>query len=452
MYRLKDGVTSVKTMNIWDVDRVHAVVKEHLPNWTIMGIPKKITGNAKVKLVCPRGHENEKQLHKIDDDNGLGCKECNRIKAREDCYEKFVNLCHQEGYKMVSTVDDLIKSDKSPAQTKLKLTCPNGEPYNVAYTHFSSRGNRCSCKKCKPHGATKGKKYTRWTQEKVERVYLETGLIFHGEFKTVREKYKTECTKCGHVWKPYAYAILNNGQGCPVCSGSRGTLGTITKWVQENRPEFEVLQGQEYKNTMTHIKIKCKKHNEVFSITPNNFKSGYNGCTQCNSEKQSKVTKKMVEQYDLSGSNSPCWNGLTPLKTYLRSQLNEWKQHSMQHYNYTCQITGKSFDVIHHTTAFSYIVQKTMSLLGYPIYEEVGMYTGEQLDNITNVCLWLHDWYGYGIPLTNEEHDLYHSSEYAGMTNINIDSFMDFMDDRGVHISELYQQKLKNNRLELNYQ
>lgn len=37
----------------------------------------------------------------------------------------------------------------------------------------------------------------------------------------------------------------------------------------------------EYKNTHTHVKIKCKKHNHIFTQTPAHHLSGKNGCEIC---------------------------------------------------------------------------------------------------------------------------------------------------------------------------
>src|SRR5690625_3761976 len=194
----------------------------------------------------------------------------------------------------------------------------------------------------------------------------------------------------------------------------------------------------------------------------NDFKKGHNGCSQCNRERRSFNTSKMnsqYEMYDQSGSNNSMWNGLSPLKQYLRGQLTDWKKESMEHYDYKCTITGKPFHDNHHITSFHNIVERTMHITGLPIHDEIGKYNNDELDRIVEVFHGLHKLYGHGALMSKEIHDSYHNQVGRHDGFINIDTFIMFTKSyahvNGIDLSkllnELHQQKRINKLIELNY-
>lgn len=438
-----------KPMRRWDKERVDDVVVQNLPRWSIVEYPSKINANAKVKLLCERGHLNEKRLYNIDNCNGLGCKECNRIEQATECFNKFTELLEHESWSMKGTLQDLLESNKPPVMAKLLVQCPNGKKQYKKYDSFS-QGNRCTCKLCRPHSANKGKTLRKWTKEKIEKVYDERNLIFKDTYKTTLDKYTTQCAICGYgsdgTWRPSANSIIYKGTGCPVCSGSKETLETFSKWVKEHRPYFEVIKEQEYVNKDTKVKIKCLKHDEVFEITPNKFKQGQNGCPVCNSERQSEIAKEIHETYDNSGENSVSWKGgISPLSNYLRGQLNEWKKCSMKHFDYKCIITGRAFEDIHHMNGFNILLGKTMELTGLPIHENISEYSNDELTMLTDTILKLHVAEGFGVPLTNEVHTEFHQA--YGYGNNDIDQFIEFMHMKGLHDKAQALQEYETNRL-----
>ena len=53
----------------------------------------------------------------------------------------------------------------------------------------------------------------------------------------------------------------------------------------------------EYKNTHTHVKIKCKKHNHIFTQTPAHHLSGKNGCEICKNKGLIWSRKDFINMY-----------------------------------------------------------------------------------------------------------------------------------------------------------
>lgn len=247
--------------------------------------------------------------------------------------------------------------------------------------------------------------------------------------KTVHQKYNVRCMVCGYIRPVFASAIFHVKNPCPVCSGHKGSLETITLWTKENRPEFEIPPNQIYKGCQSHIKIFCLRHNEFFELTFNDFKSGVNSCPTCVFEMKSEITKKMHEQYNIDGENHPYWNGFRSLYDFLREQLGDWKQTSLETHGYKCFVTGERFGAIHHPKSFKDIVLETIKHTELPVHESIDKYSSNELKIIKVICLKLHDFYGPGLPLSKEVHQEFHSLYGNGGNTIY--QFVEFLRIKG---------------------
>jgi len=433
-------VVEKKVMKSWTWERVCIAVEMNLPNWTInQKEPESVKCTMKIKVLCPRSHENEKNVSGIERKSGLGCTECNKENQAQKTYSRFVEALKNEGWSMHSSLEELLGNGKKYAQTPLKVVCPNGESHMTGWNGFS-QGSRCSCLLCRPYKASKGvkKNKLKGIVEARER-FREIGLeLLSGEWrgtqkkingKNVHQKYEVRCLVCGYTRHAFAGVILRKEKPCPVCSGHKGSLETFTMWTNEKRPEFEVPQNQIYQGCMRNIKILCMKHEVIFELRPNDFKNGVNSCSLCIFEQQSKTTKKLHTQYNIDGNNHPYWNGLRPLYAYLREQLGEWKQDSMKVHGYKCFVTGGRIGAVHHTTSFKDIVSETMKRVGLPIHETIDKYSSEERELIRSTCLKLHDFYGLGIPLSTEIHEEFHSM-YRNRSN-TLEQFIEFLRIKG---------------------
>ena len=113
----------------------------------------------------------------------------------------------------------------------------------------------------------------------------------------------------------------------------------------------------------------------------------------------------------LIGADNPNWKGgVTPLLFWLRNQLDEWKQESMKFYNYTCVLTGKNFDEIHHLTSFKTIIYETLDELGFEVAKTLEEYTSDELELLRETIINNNSKYGYGVCLTKEVHKLFHDT------------------------------------------
>lgn len=91
-----------------------------------------------------------------------------------------------------------------------------------------------------------------------------------------------------------------NGVGCKLCYSERlkqSKLFTEKEYIEKLHninPYIDVLEP--YVDIKTHIKHLCKKHDVIWSPTPNNVLKGC-GCPKCGKEKVGEKNKKTHEQY-----------------------------------------------------------------------------------------------------------------------------------------------------------
>lgn len=116
----------------------------------------------------------------------------------------------------------------------------------------------------------------------------------------------------------------------------------------------------------------------------------------------------------------------TSLSRYLRGQLTDWKNRSMENCNWQCVVTGsKKFD-IHHLYSFNTILSKFMSKYQFE-EKDLSDYTKDELSNITKLFLEEHDKYPLGVCVCRELHDLFHR-QYSKMCNTP-EQWYQFVDD-----------------------
>lgn len=224
--------------------------------------------------------------------------------------------------------------------------------------------------------------------------------IISDKYINSNSKLKYKCKIDGCEWET-SWSNVSRGTGCPDCgkityNEKRSlNLDEIKDRLKQINPDIEIISG-EYKNNKSKLVCICKIHNITFTIDWTHLQRGQ-GCPKC------RILK-------LTGENSGRYKGgITPIHNYLRTHISQWKQDSFKKYNYKCDITGESDDlIIHHYYNFSDILQETMSILNLPIYQEVNKYTDKQLEQIKDKCIELHFKYGLGVCLTEKVHKEFH--------------------------------------------
>lgn len=120
--------------------------------------------------------------------------------------------------------------------------------------------------------------------------------------------------------------------------------------------------------------------------------------------------------------------GITSLFSEMRRNITQWKIDSAKQCNFSCVVTGWRFDHIHHLYSFNKIAQETLEELGlYSVYDDIYLYTKEELKIIIDKCLEIHYRYPLGVCLTKDIHKKFHF--IYGYKDNNPEQFYEFINN-----------------------
>lgn len=158
-----------------------------------------------------------------------------------------------------------------------------------------------------------------------------------------------------------------------------------------------ISHSSDYKNNKSVLRYICDIHSNIIQTANYNTIANGHGCPPCGLDSHSR-------------ENAPNWKGgITSLNEYLRTQIQVWKIDSMKFHKFKCDITGKSFDAVHHLVPFSIIVQEILSELNIDVRRQISMYTEDERETMSNRLIAKHYEYGLGICLCKDVHILFHS-------------------------------------------
>lgn len=104
--------------------------------------------------------------------------------------------------------------------------------------------------------------------------------VLSDNYKNNTTKLRCKCLLDGYVWN-VAWKGLQNGNGCPECSGRRRdyTIKDIREKLFKINPNIEILEDA-YVNNRVKMKCKCKVDGYEWSSNWGNLSTGY-GCPEC---------------------------------------------------------------------------------------------------------------------------------------------------------------------------
>ena len=307
-----------KCGSIWQ-STVHSVVKNGCPeckrkenvekkerqfintmqkrNPTIRIIGKYQNVKTPIKVMCLEcGNEWETKPSNLI--NGHGCNKCaiktNAIK-RKKTQKQFVDELHEVNPNIT------VIGEYNGSSNKILVKC------NICGNKWESEpssllaGNGCS--------SCSGNKRKTTEDFKKEIQLLHPSITVLSPYINAKTDVLFRCNICGNTWQSRPDNILHR-KGCPFCSHER-TLNSrrttqeefIEKLASINT-DVEVLE--EYKNSHSKIKTKCKKCGYIWGAVPYKLTKGI-GCPICsakeNHEKMRKTHQQFVEEMNKLNSN-----------------------------------------------------------------------------------------------------------------------------------------------------
>lgn len=108
-------------------------------------------------------------------------------------------------------------------------------------------------------------------------------------------KVKCKCLIDGYEWKTTPSKLINARHGCPKCGKSLPLTPEIfVEQMKEINPNITILE--DYINSNTPIKVKCKTCEYEWKARPYHLKQG-KGCKKCDFQKKSKMYSKGMEAF-----------------------------------------------------------------------------------------------------------------------------------------------------------
>lgn len=325
-------------------------------------------------------------------------------RKRKYSYETIKQIIEEKGFILLTKEEDYIN-----VNMKLKYICPKHGEKSSRLDHFR---NGFVCDEC-------GHEKTKLSFDFIKEQFEKRGyILLEDKYLGSGVKMKYICPKHSDKIQEICYDNLKQGKGCKYC-GIEETAKSRRLKFEYVKNKFEekdlVLLEDKYINNSTKMKFICKKHpNIIQEKSYNKIQTYKNACTFCHLEENE--NNNDFDFYSLKLAN------------YLRFQIKKWRSDSLEYYNNKCSLTGlnKGNLVVHHLYfPFAKIMYKALKILKLPLYDEINKYTKNDLKLIKNKCLELHYKYGYGVPLINELHKLFHS--LYGVKNNNLQQFEEFI-------------------------
>jgi len=323
--------------------------------------------------------------------------------SKRNPIEKVYELIENRGFIFIKWLEDY-KNNTS----KFLLQCSENHQFEFCYAYLKD-GSRC------PYCF--GRKHI--TIDFIREEFLKRNyILLSTEYINAHEKLVYICNKHPQEVQKISWNNFKSGKGCKFCG--------IEKYSQSNLLNQDIVfkifedkglvifDGEEYKGVNVKIKCYCKNHPNIIQyLSYGNILITKFPCKYC-----------YIDAY--KGENHPHWKGgVSLLHDMLRDCILEWKNKSMEYYNYRCVVTGQYFDIVHHLYNFNKIVDEVFNDLGLEQLKNINDYTQQQINNIKYSLLIKHYDYGFGVPLCNSIHNLYH--QLYGKYDNNENQFNEFI-------------------------
>lgn len=312
--------------------------------------------------------------------------------------KRFIEIESNSGCKLLTQKQDYIDT-----QHKIKIQCHCENIFITTFAEFKS-SNKRQCNECGFYIRGNGRRLDyNIVKSRIEAI--DGYLLLSNEYINSVQKLNIVCNK-GHIFNKSYSDFINCNSYCPICTYETGfrnyafTYDEVKQILNESGYDIVSL---EYKNTKSDIEVICNR-GHIYKTRFGEFRNG-NRCPVCYEEDR--------------------FNPYSTLNIYLRSKIKNWKLDSIKKSNYKCVITGKTFNDIHHLYSFNKIVEETLKILQYPIYDELGKYSDSELLDIEQTCNDLHYKYDLGVCLTREVHRKFH--HIYGTKNNTPEQFNEFL-------------------------
>lgn len=179
----------------------------------------------------------------------------------------------------IKRLDDYINHISS-----MQWECLNANCNHKWYASFNSVNSNHGCPKC--YGTLK------YSNEEVDIILKEMGLIRLSEYKSYNKKMLCKCVKDGYEWEVSLSNLKNKSKvnPCPQCSNMIRITNEIIDAKLKNR---NIIRIGNYAGPKNKISFKCKIDGRIWESTLNNITNGQ-GCPSCSGKE--KLTNEIIDK------------------------------------------------------------------------------------------------------------------------------------------------------------
>lgn len=234
--------------------------------------------------------------------NSYGCGTCVTEKRKKTKNEKSKKKFFEEAPKLHNNYYTYNEDEFVDMTTPITINCPC--PNHDAFKQKPIKHLNCGqgCNKC---GDERAHDKQRMTKDEVIRRSIEKHGNEHYNYDKVNyinsdTNIEIFCNICNKSFQQTPYNHIH-GSGCPYCgikkrSDKKKEQGYDKFWKKANNDERFDFSEFVYNTARTKSDVTCKKCNEPFSISQNNYLRG-KGCPFCRKKTEKKVNEELKKIY-----------------------------------------------------------------------------------------------------------------------------------------------------------
>lgn len=370
-----------------------------------------------LEFQCKCGNEFQTSLDKFIQRNKRQCNGCGFKKARSSKNLKIEDVREEINSKSTSI---LISERYENNSSLLDLVCQCGNLYKASLSNIRNNNYSTHCKECRYSMVANSnrldrKEFIKLLKRSRNNHYglIEDTIKFSGANSEAEFIHKYN--NCNYIFATKACNMIrkNCPYDCPKCAKNlikdkSNNINLIESVEIINNGKFEITKYINMQNTavVKHIENDCN-FERLVSLKHTKYVCGIQSCTRC-------------DHHSWKG-------GKTPIGTYIRDNLKEWKFKSSRNSNFECVITktkGKNKLVLHHLYSFDNILEQAFNdIMVFP-KGEINNYCKEELEQLLQRVIEIHNSLPLGVLLRKDIHLLFH--KIYGYGNNTPEQFEEF--------------------------
>lgn len=288
--------------------------------------------SSKVCIICPEHGEfwQQANCHLM----GRGCTKCatNAPIPHEEAYKKVLDKCKEKGYILISDFN------YTNINSKFRVKClKDGYEWNTYFANFITKNRGCT--KCAiEYNHNISRTPYEIALDDVLKICSKKNLEIVGDFvyKNSNSRINLRCLNDGYEWSPvYKDIVGKRGHGCPKCSGKIVDKTYIDDFINNMCKKYNYILEEpfEYNNCFSKIKLRCCKHNIVWTPTWKDFSKEKCLCPKCKNFKLEIIIDNFLNINDIKHEKQKRLTGTRQFLDFFITNMNIGIEcHGEQHF------------------------------------------------------------------------------------------------------------------------